>query len=94
VGPRTGLDDIEKRKFLTLPGLELRPIVIQPAASRYTDCAIATPKLCVRWCSVAAVREIRRLQSAQTADKSDRHYMKRNYIIAECGKADTENATQ
>jgi hypothetical protein len=29
-GPRAGLDDVEKRKFLTLPGLELRPI----------DCAI------------------------------------------------------
>jgi hypothetical protein len=25
-GPRAGLDDIEKRKFLTLPGLELRPL--------------------------------------------------------------------
>jgi hypothetical protein len=25
-GPRTGLDDVEKRKFLTLPGLELRPL--------------------------------------------------------------------
>jgi hypothetical protein len=25
VGPRTGLDDAEKRKFRTLPGLELRP---------------------------------------------------------------------
>jgi hypothetical protein len=25
VGPRGGLDDVEKRKFLTLPGLELRP---------------------------------------------------------------------
>jgi hypothetical protein len=23
VGPRGGLDDVEKRKFLTLPGLEL-----------------------------------------------------------------------
>jgi hypothetical protein len=23
VGPRTGLDDVEKRKILTLPGLEL-----------------------------------------------------------------------
>jgi hypothetical protein len=23
---RTGLDDLEKRKFLTLPGLELRPL--------------------------------------------------------------------
>jgi hypothetical protein len=25
VGPRVGLDDVEKRKFLNLPGLELRP---------------------------------------------------------------------
>jgi hypothetical protein len=26
VDPRAGLDDLEKRKFLTLPGLELRPL--------------------------------------------------------------------
>jgi hypothetical protein len=26
VGPRAGLDDVEKRKFLILPGLELRHI--------------------------------------------------------------------
>jgi hypothetical protein len=26
VGLRAGLDDLEKRKFLTLPGLELRPL--------------------------------------------------------------------
>jgi hypothetical protein len=26
VGPRTGLDDMKKRKLLTLPGLELRPL--------------------------------------------------------------------
>jgi hypothetical protein len=26
VDPRTGLDDVEKRKFLTLPGFELRPL--------------------------------------------------------------------
>jgi hypothetical protein len=25
VDPRAGLDDVEKRKFFTLPGLELRP---------------------------------------------------------------------
>jgi hypothetical protein len=25
VGPRTGLDDVESRKILPLPGLELRP---------------------------------------------------------------------
>jgi hypothetical protein len=32
VGPRIGLDYLEKRKFLALPGLELRPV-----ANRYTD---------------------------------------------------------
>jgi hypothetical protein len=26
VDPRAGLDDVEKRKFFTLPGLELRPL--------------------------------------------------------------------
>jgi hypothetical protein len=26
VGPRTGLNVVEKKKFLTLPGLELRPL--------------------------------------------------------------------
>jgi hypothetical protein len=26
VDPRAGLDDVEKRKFLTLPGLEFRPL--------------------------------------------------------------------
>jgi hypothetical protein len=32
-GPRTGLDDVKKRKFLTLPGLELRPLG-RPARSQ------------------------------------------------------------
>jgi hypothetical protein len=45
MGPRTGLDDMEKRKFLTLPGLEPRPIRRPAAASRCTDCAIATPQI-------------------------------------------------
>jgi hypothetical protein len=26
VGPRVGVEDLEKREFLTLPGLELRPL--------------------------------------------------------------------
>jgi hypothetical protein len=43
VGPRAGLDDVEKRKFLTLPGLELRLLVFQPVVSRYADCAIPAP---------------------------------------------------
>jgi hypothetical protein len=33
VGPRTGLDDVEKRKFLTLPGLDLRTLG-RPARSQ------------------------------------------------------------
>jgi hypothetical protein len=33
VGPRAGMDDVEKRKFLTLPGLELRPLD-RPARSQ------------------------------------------------------------
>jgi hypothetical protein len=37
VDPRAGLDDTEKWKFLTLPGLELRPL--GRPASRYTDYA-------------------------------------------------------
>jgi hypothetical protein len=36
MGPRTDLDDVKKRQFLTLPGLDFRPSVV----SRYTDCAI------------------------------------------------------
>jgi hypothetical protein len=37
VDPSAGLDDLEKRKFLTLPGIELRP------PSRYIDCASPAP---------------------------------------------------
>jgi hypothetical protein len=33
VGPRAGPGDVEKRKFLTLPGLELRPLG-RPARSQ------------------------------------------------------------
>jgi hypothetical protein len=38
---RVGLDDIENRKFLSLLGLELRPL--GRPASRYTDYAIPDP---------------------------------------------------
>jgi hypothetical protein len=37
VGSAAGLDDVEKRKFSN-------PSVIQPVASRYTDCTIPAPK--------------------------------------------------
>jgi hypothetical protein len=40
VDPRAGLDEVEKRKFFTLPGLELR---LQPIASRCTDYGIPAP---------------------------------------------------
>jgi hypothetical protein len=41
VSSRAGLDDLEKRKFLIQPGLELRTLIVQPVASRCTD--YATP---------------------------------------------------
>jgi hypothetical protein len=57
VGPRVGMYGMEKRKLLTLAGLasikqkvfikvrvELLP-VIQPVASRDTDCTTAAPNL-------------------------------------------------
>jgi hypothetical protein len=37
MGPRTALDDVEKRKISPIPGIELR---LQPVAIRYTDCAM------------------------------------------------------
>jgi hypothetical protein len=37
VGLRAGLDNVEKRIFFTLQGLELRPSVVQLVASSYTD---------------------------------------------------------
>jgi hypothetical protein len=33
MGLKAGLDDVEKRKFLTIPGLELRPVG-RPARSQ------------------------------------------------------------
>jgi hypothetical protein len=39
---RAGLDDLENRKFLTLPGLELQ-LLGRPARSLYTDYAILAP---------------------------------------------------
>jgi hypothetical protein len=40
VDPRAGLDDMEKKIFLTLLGLEIHPSVVQPVTSLYTDYAI------------------------------------------------------
>jgi hypothetical protein len=40
MGPRVCVDDVEERKFLTLPGLELRLLGRQPLPSLYKDYAI------------------------------------------------------
>jgi hypothetical protein len=40
VDPRAGLDDVEKKKFLTVSELELRPLGRPGRSYRYTDYAI------------------------------------------------------
>jgi hypothetical protein len=40
MGPRAGLDDVEKRKFFTSRDSISDPSVVQPVASRYIDYAI------------------------------------------------------
>jgi hypothetical protein len=44
--PTAGLDNVEKKKFLSLSGLDLRPLSHQPIASCYTDYAILAP-ICI-----------------------------------------------
>jgi hypothetical protein len=44
VGPRTGLDDVERRKILLLWDSNYDSLIIQPVASRYTDGAIQAPR--------------------------------------------------
>jgi hypothetical protein len=43
LGPSASLENIEKRTILFVPGLEIRPLILQPVASTYTDCAFADP---------------------------------------------------
>jgi hypothetical protein len=45
MGLRTGLDDMEKRKFLTLRHSKSDLSIVQPVASCYTDCTIREAKL-------------------------------------------------
>jgi hypothetical protein len=43
---RAGMDYMEKQPFFNLPDPEIRPLVVQPVGSPYTDCATAaTPVL-------------------------------------------------
>jgi hypothetical protein len=44
VGLIAGLDYVERRKFFTLPGLELRPFDLPVRSRRYIDCTIPAPK--------------------------------------------------
>jgi hypothetical protein len=43
VGPRTGLDDMERRKSCPYHDLNSDPSAVQPVDSRYTDCSIPVP---------------------------------------------------
>jgi hypothetical protein len=43
VDPRVGLEEVEKRKFLTLPGLEVRTLGRPARSQSHTDYAIPAP---------------------------------------------------
>jgi hypothetical protein len=43
VDPRAGLDDVENKIFLTLPGLELRPVDRPASSQSHTDDTIPAP---------------------------------------------------
>jgi hypothetical protein len=44
VGPRTGLEDVERKKYCLYLDPKSEPLAIQPLASRYTYCAIPSHK--------------------------------------------------
>jgi hypothetical protein len=54
VSPRTGLDDVEGRKILLLPGLNSDTSAIHPVASHYTNCAIPA-HLCIMLLSILRI---------------------------------------
>jgi hypothetical protein len=49
VDPTASLDDLEKRKLLVLPRLELRPLDRPTRASCYTDCAMPALRACHKY---------------------------------------------
>jgi hypothetical protein len=71
VDPRAGLDDVENRKFLTVPGLEFRTL------GRYTDYAIPAPILCevsgsILWLGNQAIaRRVQNNSDKQLCHKQD-----------------------
>jgi hypothetical protein len=74
VAPKAGLDDVEKRKCLTLPGLNSKPSVVQPVASRYTDYArvivlikIVVAEVTTRLCCGSHERSVRPITFLITA---------------------------
>jgi hypothetical protein len=59
--PRAGQDILDKRKFLSLSGLELDPTVVQTVASRYID--YATPVRMNRKVKVGGYTDTHRQQA-------------------------------
>jgi hypothetical protein len=45
VYPRTGLDDVEERKFLTFRDSKSDPSVVESVASRYADYSTCDPQI-------------------------------------------------
>jgi hypothetical protein len=43
VGPKTCLEDVERRKSCSYRDSNCGPSTVQPVATRYTDCAILAP---------------------------------------------------
>jgi hypothetical protein len=69
VGPRASLDDVEKRKFLTLPGLELRPLG-RPARSQsvYRLCYTGSRFVCCRKCSNITYKSYRNEEDREMSE--------------------------
>jgi hypothetical protein len=58
VGLRSGLDAVEKRKFLPYRDSNSDPSVIQPVASRYTDCATLAPGMVLVTHKISRIKRV------------------------------------
>jgi hypothetical protein len=66
---RTGLDDLEKRKFLTLPGLELRPLC-RPARSQSLN-RLRYPgshNILIRWKNYSQLLSVHRVSAVRQTE--------------------------